>query len=147
MGNLEKITEIHWIHFWRRAMFSLLKGLTSRRYDIISCEQSSSRASPGVFVFQFSLWQSIVNMAFLQTLMEIYIELCIYTLFLFLWCLLFSYCIFCLVCLFWLFTVLRCGRQDMIAKNNSTKTIQRLREEMEFQGVQSPAAMREDWRY
>lgn len=32
----------------------------------------------------------------------------------------------------------------MTAKNNSTKTILRLREEIEFQGLPSPAAMRED---
>ncbi len=37
-------------------MFSLLlKGLTPPCYDIISSERSSFRASPGVFIFQFSL--------------------------------------------------------------------------------------------
>lgn len=48
--------EIYWVHFWRREMFSLLlKGLTPPHYNIISCEWSSSHASPGVFVFQFHL--------------------------------------------------------------------------------------------
>lgn len=102
-----------------------------------------------------SFWQSIGNMAIIQTLMEIYIELCIYLYILLLhlrsfygvgFLVIVFFCLFSLFVFFWLCTALR-TRQNMTAKNNSTKTIQRLREEIEFQGLPSPAAMREDRRY
>lgn len=79
-------------------MFSLLlKGLTPPCNDIISSQRSSFRASPGVFVFQFSLTVNSEYGIFTDFNGDLYRIMYIYSFFRFL-CL-FSSCIFCLVCL------------------------------------------------
>ncbi len=121
-------------------MFSLLlKGLTPPCYDIISSERSSFRASTGVFVFQLSLTVNREYGIFTDFNGDLdLIELGIYTLF-YLYDVSLVIFLFCLVCLSVLTTycspMWEAGRD--CKKNNSTKTIQRLREEMVFHGVQS----------